>query len=86
MEPKKEVQNYYNNNVVSVGEWIVTFILMAIPVVNLILLFVWGFSDSTALSKKNYARAALILMAVGIIIMILFWGSIFAMMKSSISY
>lgn len=82
MEPNKEVQNYSNNNVVSVGEWVVTIILLAIPVINLILLFVWGFSDSTPLSKKNYARASLILTAVALVLSILFGASLFSILRN----
>lgn len=82
MEPSREVQNNYNNNVVSVGEWIVTFILLAIPFINLVLLFVWGFSDSTPLSKKNYARATLILIGIGILISILFGASLFSILRN----
>ena len=31
--------------VISLGEWIITFIVLAIPLVNIIMLFVWGFSS-----------------------------------------
>ena len=86
MEPKKEVQNYFNNNVVSVGDWVVTFILLAIPIVNLVMLFVWGFGDSTPLSKKNFAKAALILMAIGILLGTLMWGTIFAFFSDIARY
>jgi hypothetical protein len=56
--------NETENKPVSVGEWIVTFILLAIPIVNIILLFVWGFGGSAHPSKKTYAQATLIIMAV----------------------
>ncbi len=45
---------------VSVGQWIVTFIWLAIPVVNLIMLIVWAVSATTHPSKRTYARATLI--------------------------
>lgn len=53
---------------VSVGEWIVTMILAAIPLVNLIMLFVWGFGDNTKVSKANWAKATLIFIAIAIVI------------------
>jgi hypothetical protein len=56
--------NENENKPVSVGEWIVTFILLAIPIVNIIMLFVWGFGASAHPSKKTYAQATLIIMAV----------------------
>ena len=51
---------------VSVGEWIVTFIVLAIPLVNIIMLFVWAFGGGVNLSKKNYAKATLILIVISI--------------------
>lgn len=49
----------------SLSQWMVTLLLLVIPVVNIILLFVWGFSGDTNISKKNFARAQLIFMAIG---------------------
>lgn len=54
---------------VSIGEWIVTFILMYIPIVGIIMLFVWAFGDGTHPSKKTFAQAALIMA----LIMIVLW-------------
>lgn len=44
-------------------------LLMCVPILNVILLFVWGFGSSANLNKKNLARASLILGAV----MLIFW-------------
>jgi hypothetical protein len=56
----------------TLGDWIVTFILLAIPVVNLVMLFVWALSGGTHPSKKTYAQANLILALVGIVLWFLF--------------
>jgi hypothetical protein len=56
----------------SLGDWIVTFILLAIPIVNLVMLFVWALSGGTHPSKKTYAQASLILSLVGIVLWFLF--------------
>lgn len=53
---------------VSIGAWIGVFVLNCIPLVNLIMLFVWAFSSTTKKSLKNYARAVLILFLIGIAI------------------
>jgi hypothetical protein len=45
-------------NEMSVMEWFGTLILLAIPLVNIILLFVWDFGANS--SKKNFARAILL--------------------------
>jgi uncharacterized integral membrane protein len=57
---------------VTIGSWIITYLLMCIPLINLILLFVWAFDSNTQPSKKNWAKASLIWMAIGIGIAILF--------------
>ncbi|MGH8182599.1 MAG: hypothetical protein ACREPH_02945 [Rhodanobacteraceae bacterium] len=57
---------------VSLGDWILTMLILAIPLVNIIMLFVWGFSDATHPSKRNFCRAYLIWMLIGIVIFVLF--------------
>ncbi len=44
----------------STGQWMLTLFLTAIPIVNIIMFFVWAFGSNTAPSKKNWARATLI--------------------------
>lgn len=56
---------------VSLGEWIITFIVLAIPIVNLVMLFVWGFGSDVNESKKNYCRASLIILGVVILLWII---------------
>ncbi len=51
-------------DIVSIWEWIGTFILLAIPVVNLIMIVIWLFSGSTNPSKRNFILAQLIVFAV----------------------
>ncbi|HJP98224.1 MAG TPA: hypothetical protein VJ862_06630 [Rhodanobacteraceae bacterium] len=57
---------------VSVGDWILTLIVLAIPLVGIVMLFVWGFSSGTNPSKQNYCRAALILAAILLVLWVLF--------------
>lgn len=88
MEPNTNFDYNLNQNdkVVTLGDWIVTFILQAIPVVNIVMLFVWAFSSTTPDSKKNYARAALIFVAIGIVLSIIFSGAILAALSSAANY
>ena len=53
---------------VSLGDWILTMILSAIPLVGLIMLFVWAFGGGAKATKQNYARAFLIMAVIGIIL------------------
>lgn len=75
MENPEQMTNH-NQSIVTIGDWIITLILMCIPLVNFIMLLVWAFSSSTPVSKANWAKATLIFMIIGFVLMLLFWGSI----------
>lgn len=80
-----------NNNekltsVMSLKEWIITIIISYIPVIGLIMLFVWAFSSSNVNeNKKNWAKALLVIQLVGIALVILIYvfliGSALALYK-----
>ena len=55
---------------VSVGNWVLTYLLMCIPLVNIVLLFVWAFGGNTPVCKSNWAKASLIWLLIGIVIWI----------------
>lgn len=57
---------YPVNETVRVGEWVLNLFLCVIPIVNIIMLFVWGFGQSTKPSQRNWARAMLIFFGIGI--------------------
>lgn len=64
------MNNEFNNfdrskDVMTTGEWVVTLLLLGIPCVNIIMLFVWAFGNGNE-NRKNYCRATLIWMLVGI--------------------
>jgi len=71
---------------VSLGEWMVTILLCAIPIVNIVMLFVWGFSAGTQPSKANWAKASLIWLAIFVVGYILLFMIIFGGMAASSSY
>ena len=73
-----------NYQPVTVGNWILTYLLMCIPFVNIVLLFVWAFGSNTPKSKANWAKASLIWMLIGLVIGILFVAMGSAAMLSSI--
>ena len=56
---------------VSVGQYIGMMIVSGIPLIGFIMLLVWSFGSQVNPSKKNYARAILILMLIGLAICIL---------------
>jgi Na+/phosphate symporter len=66
----------------SIGDWIITFIITYIPLVGFIMLFVWAFGDGTHPSKKTWAQASLIMMVIVIILTIVFFGVLASILGS----
>jgi len=62
----------------SVGEWMLTIFVLAIPLVNIIMYFVWALSSSGNLNRKNFCIASL-LWALIIIVLVGFFVTIGAM-------
>ena len=59
---------------ISLGDWMLTILITAIPIVGFVMLFVWAFSASTNPSKANWAKATLIWFAIVIVLYILFFA------------
>lgn len=68
--------------VVSVKEWLITNLIMMIPLVNIVMMLVWAFGSNTNPNKANYFKAALILFAIVMVIYlvlaVVFFGSVAA--------
>ncbi|HHX2500835.1 TPA: hypothetical protein ACU8BJ_000508 [Neisseria subflava] len=68
--------------VVSVKEWLLTNLILMIPLVNIVMMLVWAFSSNTNPNKANYFKAALILFAIVMVIYlvlaVVFFGSVAA--------
>ena len=71
----QELQTTRNQSIVTIGDWIITMILMCIPFVT--------FSAGTPVSKANWAKATLIFMLIGFVLVILFWGAIGGLLLSN---
>ena len=54
--------------IVSVKEWLITNLIMMIPLVNIVMMLVWAFSSNTNPNKANYFKATLILFAIVMVI------------------
>ncbi len=65
---------------ISFSDWMITFLLLCIPVINVIVLFLWAFGKHSKKSKENYAKAALVWVfiwtLIGFTIFTVFWGII----------
>jgi hypothetical protein len=66
-------RSYYDHNSapMSVKDWLISLLLLLIPLVNIILPFVWAFGGNVNINKKNFFRAYLIYMAIGLVLGIL---------------
>ena len=68
--------------IVSVKEWLLTNLILMIPLVNIVMMLVWAFGSNTNPNKANYFKAALILfaivMAIYLVLAVVFLGSIAA--------
>ena len=68
--------------VVSVKEWLITNLIMMIPLVNIVMMLVWAFGSNTNPNKANYFKATLILFAIVMVIYlvlaVVFFGSVAA--------
>ncbi len=79
MENQQEHDRYrkyqeYLKQPMSVGDWFITILISAIPLVGLIMLLVWAFSANTNINKANWAKAYLIWMVIGIILAFFIFG------------
>ena len=64
--------------IVSVKEWLITNLIMMIPLVNIVMMLVWAFGSNTNPNKANYFKAGLILFAIVMVIylvlaVVFFW-------------
>ncbi|MBO7600642.1 MAG: hypothetical protein J6S95_05790 [Lachnospiraceae bacterium] len=79
--PPQPYQDPKNLEPVPIGTWLGIMFLSLIPCVNIIMLFVWAFSEGRE-SRKNWAKAQLIFIAImivlEIVLMVLFGAAIFA--------
>lgn len=75
-----------NERVMSVKEWLITFLIMMVPVVNLVMYFVWAFGSEGNLNRKNWAKANLLIMGVciGLYLCVFFFILILAFIGASV--
>lgn len=71
----------------TIGQWLLTIIVLAIPCVGIIMYFVWAFGTGNV-NRKNYCRACLIITAVVVVLWILMsvlFGAMFSAALSGVS-
>jgi hypothetical protein len=80
-----EIRHVYEP--ISIKEWIITLFISFIPFVNYIVLIIWALSDSTHPSKRNFAKAylivATIVLTITTTIFIMIFGSFISLLLMS---
>jgi len=70
------MENQENAEVVKTGDWMLTYLISAIPVVGIVMLFVWAFGSGTNINKANWAKASLlwglIILSIYLVVLITF--------------
>lgn len=65
-------RNYLDmNREMTTKDWVITQLLLLIPIVNIVLLLIWGFQsneNSKFLTRKRYSQALLIFFAIIIVL------------------
>ncbi|MEM6360970.1 MAG: hypothetical protein AAF149_14190 [Bacteroidota bacterium] len=60
------------SSVMSVKDWVITLLISIIPFVGFVMLFVWGFGSGTNPNKANWAKAALVMFLIMIVLYFIF--------------
>ncbi len=55
----------------TVNEWFVTILILALPLVNIVMYLYWAFADGVNVNKRNFCRASLLWAVLGVAIAIL---------------
>lgn len=66
--------------VIGLGEWMLTLLILAIPIVGFIMSIVWGFSKNTNRTKSNLCKAILIYYLIMFVLSLLFSSAISALL------
>lgn len=62
----------FNREPLTTGQFMIMFLLQMIPIVGIVMLFIWAFGDGNV-NKRSYARAVLLYMAIATALMMLFF-------------
>jgi len=74
-----KTNDFLDNSVMSVHQWLAVLSIMMIPVVNVVMIFLWAFAKKELYNsnKVNLARAILIMLTTLLISIVLLGGILF---------
>ena len=82
VQPSVEGKQYPQYPPLSLLDWMLTLLIMAIPIVNLVMLLVWAFSSDTNPNKANFAKAALLWMVIAFGLSFLFMSTLVGVLST----
>lgn len=71
-----------DNSPMSMGDYLILMLLTMIPLVGMILLFVWAFSSGTNTNKANWAKATLVVVGIVVVLYFVFFAMIMGSLAS----
>ena len=75
------------NNEMKPVDWAITLFIAGLPLIGLVMLFVWAFGDNSNPIKQNFAKGYLLFLAFGLIvamiILSMFSGLIFSQFREA---
>lgn len=68
------MENTVKTNKMETRNWIVANLLIIIPIVNIVMLFIWGYgkNSNANITKQNWAKASLVWIGILTFILLLF--------------
>ena len=62
------MESQHNTSVMSVKDWVITYLITIIPLIGFIMIFVWAFGSGTNPNKANWAKASLLFILITMVI------------------
>ncbi len=77
------LDKYNNAPIMTVKNWLITMLISIIPIVNIVFWFIWAFGDQNVNpNKSSWAKATLIILAIGIVLQIILYAAFGSMFMS----
>lgn len=74
-----------NSEPMTLKDWIITYLLLMIPIANIVFIFMWAFGSNVNKSKKTFFQAYLIIVLAGIVLSV-FIGILLSTLFASILF
>lgn len=68
--PGARQTTFSGGDIISYGQYMIMMLLLCIPIANLVFLVKWSFLDAVSPNKRNFSRAVLTFMGIGILLSI----------------